>query len=308
MTRPREPIGRRPPKDPFTPLRDEAGPEERHFLFDFNSAQLGSDAAKRLHEIVSQHRGTLIVDIHGYASTEGDEAYSTNLAAHRAAAVQQALLPLLPRGSHIELFSHGETDVWGDPPSNRRAGVHVWRGPSMTSPPFVLKPIVPALRLGNPELDLFGNPIKKIDLNYHPDPTLVEADPKKPAHDPFQLQPLQRPPDVMDWSALSGPFTNRGLRLNERDLQSVQDNWNRTYMWGIGLGLSPDTASLAANKLTTAAYDIQLAKENPNFWDRVDREDTNLGISKSPIVPIITPDSIRFLSKSIFKRDLDLSF
>jgi tartrate dehydratase alpha subunit/fumarate hydratase class I-like protein len=88
----------------------------------------------------------------------------------------------------------------------------------------------------------------------------------------------------------------------------VQDNWNRAYLWGIGLGLSPDTATLAANKLTTAAYDIQLAKENPNFWDKVAQEEKNLGISKSPMVPVITPDTLKLLSKTIFKRDLDLSF
>jgi hypothetical protein len=303
-------IGRRPPRDPFTPVPPDRANEEIHFLFDFDSADLAADATKQLEDTLGQHRGTLIVDIHGYASAEGDITYSVNLAAHRAAAVKRVLQPLLPRGSLIELYSHGETDVWGEHAgANRRAGVHVWRGlPVAPRPGFRLQPILPPLTLGNPDVDLFGNPLKKVDLTYRPKPEWVNADPRKPAYDPFQLPPVQRPPGVMDWSSLRGPFTNRGLRLNERDLQSVQDNWNRTYLWGIGVGLSPDTASLAANKLTTAAYDIQLAKENPNFWDRVDQEDTKLGISKSPIVPVITPESIRFLSKTIFKRDLDLTF
>jgi hypothetical protein len=302
-------IGNKPPKEPFTAVPAQRADEEAHFLFDFNSADLRPDAPTMLSELVEQRRGPLILDIHGYASTEGGPAYNVNLAAHRAAAVQRALLPLLPRGSLIELFSHGATDVWGeDRGLNRRAGVSVWRGLPSMPPGFRLKPILPPLMLGNPDLDLFGNPKPKVDLTYRPKPEWVEADPKKPAHDPFQLPAIQRPPGVMDWSALRGPFTNRGLRLSERDLQGVQDNWNRTYLWGIGLGLSPDTASLAANKLTTAAYDIQLAKENPNFWDRVDQEDTRLGISKSPMVPVITPESMRFLSKTLFKRDLDLSF
>jgi OmpA family len=301
-------IGDQPPKEPFTTVPADRADEESHFVFEFNSADLQPDAPKKLGELVEQRRGTLLIDIHGYASTEGGPAYNVNLAAHRAAAVQRQLLPLLPRGSMIELYSHGETDVWGeDRALNRRAGIHVWRGPAPT-PPFRLEPILPPLTLGNPDVDPFGNPKRKVDLTYRPKPEWVDADPKKPAYDPFHLPPIQRPPHVMDWSSLRGPFTNRGVRLSERDLQSVEDNWNRTYLWGIGLGLSPDTASLAANKLTTAAYDIQLARENPNFWDRVDQEDTRVGISKSPMVPVITPESIRFLSKTLFKRDLDLKF
>src|SRR5262249_7546273 len=119
------------------------------------------------------------VDIHGYASTEGARTYNVNLAAHRAAAVQRALLPLLPRGSSVELFSHGETDVWGeDLALNRRAGIHVWRGLSLRETGFQLQPVVPPLTLGNPEVDLFGNPVKKIDLTYHPRTEWVAPDPK----------------------------------------------------------------------------------------------------------------------------------
>ena len=303
-------IGGQPPREPFSAVPARRADEDTHILFAFDSADLPADVSTTLADVVEQRRGTLIVDIHGYASTEGDPTYNVNLAAHRATAVRRALVPLLPRGSLVQLFSHGQTDVWGeDATLNRRAGVSVWREVSAIRPAgFQLQPILPPLTLGNPDVDLFGNPKRKADLTYRPKPEWVNADPKKPAYDPFQLPPIQRPPGVMDWSSLRGPFTNRGLRLSERDLQSVQDNWHRTYLWGIGLGLSPDTASLAANKLTTAAYDIQLAKETPNFWDRVDQEDARLGISKSPMVPVITPESIRFLSKTLFKRDLDVSF
>jgi OmpA family len=303
-------IGRKPPGEPFTRVPAARGEEKLHFLFDFDSAELSGSASKQLDDVVGQYRGALYVDIRGYSNSEGNTAYDLNLAAHRAATVQRLMLPLLPRASEIRLFAHGDTDAWGNVPANRRAGVRVWPAPSLTTPPsvFAPRPLLPPLTYRNPEVDLFGNPVAKPDLTYRPRTEWVEADPRRPAYDPFRLPPLQRPPGVPDWSSLRGPFTNRGLRLNDRDIQSVQDNWNRTYLWGIGLGLSPDTSTLVANKLTTAAYDMQLAREAPNFWDKVDREGTLLGISRSPIVPVITPESLRFVSKFIFKRDLELNF
>lgn len=316
MMRSSEPIGTFPPKEPFTSASRKKADEEAHVLFDHDSAEPRPSALKTLEALIADRRRILLVDIHGYASTEGDPTYNFNLAAHRAAAIQRLLLPLLPRGAQVELFSHGETDVWGDDlAANRRAGVHVWEPPAPTQSAFQLKPSLPSLTLKpltvtevNPELDEFGNPRKKPDLSYHPDPALVEPDPKKPAYDPFTLSPVHRPPGIVDWGALREPFTNRGIRLSNRDIDGVQDNWNRAYLWVLGLGFGPDTATMAANKLTSAAYDIQLAKEQPNFWDKVDQEDKRLGISKSPMVPIVTPETLKFVSKSIFKVDLDLRF
>src|SRR5262249_48531947 len=157
------------------------------------------------------------------------------------------------------------------------------------------KPIVPSLEPGGPppfklgpDVDEFGRPKKQTDINYHPE--IKDPDPKKPAYDPFSLPPVVRPPGTIDWSALRDPFTSRGIRLNDRDVTTVEQNWNNAYLWALGLGFSPESASTAATKLTAIAYDIQLGKENPNFWDKVDQEDKKLGITKSPNIPIITPE------------------
>jgi hypothetical protein len=149
-------------------------------------------------------------------------------------------------------------------------------------------------------------PHAKVDLNYHPQ--IKPTDPKLPAFDPFQLPLLQRPAGGIDWNAMADPFTSRGVRLNANDMASVEENWNNAYMWALRIGLDPSMASLAANKLNAAAYDIQLGKDFPNLWDKVDQEDKKQGIAKSPNIPIVTPETLRFLSKNIFHRDIDMRF
>jgi outer membrane protein OmpA-like peptidoglycan-associated protein len=308
----KEGIGKKPPEEPFTKAEGK-GFEEEHFLFGQDSAELPADVAKKLETLLAQYKGTLIVDIHGYASAEGDVAYNINLAAHRAAAVERVLLPMLPKGSQVELYSHGGSNAWGDQPLNRRAGVHVWENPPLGQVGFRFKPIVPPLTLGVPppgpdaaDLDAFGSPKKKTDLDYRP--PVDGPDPKKSAYDPFKLPSVVRPPGPIDWSALRDPFISRGIRLNDRDITSVEQNWNSAYLWALGLGLSPENATLAATKLTAAAYDIQLGKGNPNFWDKVDEEDKRMGITKSPNIPIITPETLKFLGKKLFKVDIDPRF
>jgi outer membrane protein OmpA-like peptidoglycan-associated protein len=316
---PREPqkketkgIGKAPPEEPFT-VEGGKGPEEEHFLFALDSAELPGDAAKKLQALLAPHKGSLIVDVHGYASKEGDPTYDLNLAAHRAAAVKRAILPLLPPGSQVELYAHGKTEAWGARGENRRAGIHVCESPSLGAPGFQLKPIVPPLSIGDqptpaPERGGLGYANTDIDLGYRYRPTIPTLDPTKPIYDPFLLPAPVKPPGLLDWSALREPFTSRGLRLNDYEIGVVQDNWNRAYLWALGIGLSPDNASLAASKLTATAYDLQLGKDYPNFWDKIDQEDKRLGISKSPMIPIITPETLKFLGKQFFKIDIDPRF
>lgn len=305
-------IGVRPPEEPFT-VSDGKGDEEEHFLFPADSATPEPAAVKKLQALLKPHTGTLIVDIHGYAGPEGDASYSTNLAAHRAAAIERIILPLLPKGSQVELYSHGTTKVWGDEAKNRRAGVHIWEAPPLDLLGRRFKPIVPSLDIAAPPSDLrpldphvFTLPKTDLDLNLHPQITL--PDPKQPALDPFQLPPLQRPGAVIDWGAMRDPFTSRGIRLGANDVDAIEQNWNNAYLWALKLGLDPSLASLAANKLTAVGYDIQLGKDFPNFWDKVDLEDKKLGITKSPNIPILTPETLGFLAEHVFHKKVDLRF
>lgn len=308
----RQGIGARPHEEPFT-LAEGKGDEEEHFLFAPGSATPAAGALKTLQTLLKPHTGTLIVDIHGYAGPEGDASYTSNLAAHRAAAIERLILPLLPKGSQVELYSHGTTKVWGDAAKNRRAGVHIWEAPPLDLLGRRFKPIVPSLDVAAPPSDLrpldphvFTLPKTNADLNLHPQIPL--ADPKQPALDPFQLPPLQRPGAAIDWGAMRDPFTSRGIRLGANDIETIEQNWNNAYMWGLRLGLDPATASLAANKLTSVGYDIQLGKDFPNFWDKVDLEDKKLGITKSPNIPILTPETLGFLAKHVFHSKVDLRF
>jgi len=104
------------------------------------------------------------------------------------------------------------------------------------------------------------------------------------------------------------PFTSRGIRLGANDIDAIEQNWNNAYLWALKLGLDPSLASLAANKLTAVGYDIQLGKDFPNFWDKVDLEDKKLGITKSPNIPILTPETLGFLAEHVFHKKVDLRF
>jgi hypothetical protein len=139
-----------------------------------------------------------------------------------------------------------------------------------------------------------------------PDPT-----PTVPPY--FTLPPLTKP-GLLDWGDMRAPFTSRGLRLTDRDIQVMEQNWWTTYNFLRGLGLRPELAALGANKGTAFAYDGVLSGELPNMADKFERDfDKQLSIQNpgqkglgTKIVPI-TP-LLEWVSKKIFKKGLDFSF
>jgi outer membrane protein OmpA-like peptidoglycan-associated protein len=298
-------LGDAPPGDAFARASGK-GPEDDFFLFEKNTADLVAGAGKKLEALLSKHKGTLVVEIHGYASGEGEAEYNVNLAAHRSAAVKAVLVPLLPPGASVELYSHGETDVFGDLKQNRRAGVHVRAVPEAEQ--WSLDPSAPEGKKTAPAAaDQPGVKLgPTINLNLDPGFLYRPSGPGflTPPLGPPALPPLLQPKVGIDWLSMREPFLSRGVMLNDRDNRAIEENWNRTYLLGLSFGLSPSLASMGANKLTAAAYDIQMSKEAPTKLDLFNQEIKLQGGWSTPIVPLITPEIIKFVTKG----KVDLSF
>lgn len=295
-------IGGSPPEEKFTRVSGK-GPEDDFFLFEKNKADLVTGAAKKLEALIANHKGTLVIEIHGYASREGEEEYNVNLAAYRSAAVKAVLLPLLPPGATVELYSHGETEAFGDLKQNRRAGVHVREIPEAEQ--WSLDPAAPEGKKAAPGDD---EQTKRKPINLRLDPGFQYRPPVgaqlTPPLAPPQLAPWLQPPVGIDWLAMRQPFVSRGVILTDRDSRAIEENWNRTYLLGLAIGLSPKLAAMGANKLSAAAYDIQMSKEAPTQLDILNQEMKLQGGFSTPIVDFITPETIKFITKG----KVDLSF
>jgi outer membrane protein OmpA-like peptidoglycan-associated protein len=150
-------IGRTPPPEPFG--RGEGRADEDVFvLFQQDDATLDRAAQQRLAAAAGERSTPVLVEINGYASTEGDEEYDLNLSAWRAVAVRRALAPLLPAGSQVRVVARGESAAFGARDNNRRAGIRISALPAHPqpadagqAPPLTARPSV---TLGLPPLRL----------------------------------------------------------------------------------------------------------------------------------------------------------
>jgi outer membrane protein OmpA-like peptidoglycan-associated protein len=123
--RPGEGPGRRPPREPFDRVTDGSlGTEDDHILFERDSIGLPTGFEERFRGLLGQHQGAVTVELHGYASEDGDVTYNLNLSAQRAATVGRVVESWLPSGSVVRLIAHGVTSGFGDrPEDNRRLGI-----------------------------------------------------------------------------------------------------------------------------------------------------------------------------------------
>lgn len=117
-------IGRAPPKAEFARGTGVAA-EDDAVTFAFDSADLTAAARASLEAMAGSQTGPVLIDLYGYASTEGEGDYNVNLSAHRALAVKRFLQPLLPQGSVIRLHAHGEIAKFEPQDDNRRVGIDV---------------------------------------------------------------------------------------------------------------------------------------------------------------------------------------
>jgi outer membrane protein OmpA-like peptidoglycan-associated protein len=323
-------VGASPPSEPVIIAKGVA-PEDDFVLFDQDKADVSMASEKKLSKIFAAYTTPITVELHGYASREGDEEYNSNLSGHRAAQVKARILAMLPPGSQVTLYARGETQAFGPATSNRRVGVKVTQGVTVDTtkgageqgggkteekpavalgcPPDPDKPGILSMR--DPDPSLLHPPPFRLLQKYQP----CFTPPSTPVSPIFTLPPL-RTPTLLDWSELRSPFTARGLRLSDRDGQIIEQNWWTTYRFLRGyLNLSPELAAWGANKGTAYAYDKMLSRESPNTADLFDQEweKTQSILApgrkdfRTPIVPILTPTTLEWLGKKVFKVDLKLS-
>ncbi len=327
-------IGSAPPSDEFT-VATGVGPEDTHFIFEKDSTKFAPGAAGPLLAKLATYTTPVTVEIHGYASGEGDAVYNSNLAAHRAVAIKGLLLAQLPPGSKVVLYARGETSAFGALENNRRAGVKISQGSDgspavtegaleneawrLTLPPFGAPGTGGTLPGFNFKLK---SPLLTPPAPIWTQPPTVNLLPGlggPPAGQPVQPQPYFNipPPQgqgVMDWSALSEPFRLRGLRISDRDSDSIIQTWTGTYQFMVNLGFSPKMAASVADIGTAKAYNDFLAREHPTPMDKMDAQwEMHKKIHypdefSIPPIPIITPATLNWVTKKIFKKDINFNF
>lgn len=293
-------IGARPPEQKVIPM-DTQGAEKDFVLFAHDNASLPDKKGKKLLELISAQTDALDVEIHGYASDEGPEEYNYNLSGHRAVAVKRFLSSHLPVGSKVTLFAHGETKDFGVRSKNRRAGV--WVG------------ALPAERGFTPRLDLgryrLGpGPLRRTTLTL-PDapPPPVVVGPVLPPTLHFGQVPRLSDQFVLDWPALAEPGAFRGHRLGARDVAAAEEMGRGMYENLVRLGLGHGVSQWWTNRVLQSAYESRVAFENPNLLDFSAEEMRKFYPDYSEtIVPILTPDTLNWVIKATFKKDIQFRF
>ncbi|MFD2138167.1 DUF4157 domain-containing protein [Novosphingobium resinovorum] len=125
-------IGSAPPRDAFE-RGEGVMPETGHVLFERDSADLDPGDVATIEGLMRGRSRRLWVDVYGYASLEGDDAYNANLSAHRGVAVRRAIEPLLPPGSLLDVHAQGEVQDFGPVEENRRVGIRLRDAPELSS-------------------------------------------------------------------------------------------------------------------------------------------------------------------------------
>lgn len=232
-------IGAAPPAEDFIKAPGDWGSEDKHVLFKQDQADLdgGDDMLKQIAERVKEPQN---VHVHGYASSEGAGEYNLNLSAHRAAAIKHRLESLLPPGSKVFIFAHGETHHFGGADANRRVGISLM-GPIHSA--FEGRPgITPRLHLGPQPQD--GTYLNTPSFGPTPDlsPTATAAALAKLPQIAPQAPPTpasrSTPRSLMDNAALMAPGSFHDLNTGN----PVQ-HWDASYLKYHGLGI-PDTYKL----------------------------------------------------------------
>ncbi len=261
-------IGATPPSESFD-RSDKPGDETEAVLFEFNDASLTTAALAALKKIADAQSGPVQLEIHGYASAEGEPEYNFNLSAHRAASVKAELLRLLPKESAVRLVAHGETDSFGPSGMNRRAGLKVTPLPT---------PPTQAEKKDDWSLDPSGQQEVRPPIVLFPPRISLPYQPIFTA--PYTELPPLGPAYNIDWLAIQNKFGLYGVPLDPEMAGSIESFADR-YVSIYGPKLLPIAIGVA-----TSGY---LQYNNPNWWDLGDLEikATYPDSWSTPIVPIL---------------------
>jgi len=301
-------IGASPPEEAFIKDPDNWGAEDDKVLFGKDDAALDGGDEKAISTLAAQQKQAVYVHVHGYASREGTADYNLNLSAHRAVAVKHLLESLLPAGSKVFVFAHGESKHFGAAEANRRVGISLM-GPVESG--FKLK-----LDLG---LDYrkkpAPGPFLTPPISYPPvvPPVTTVVTPPGPRSDTatIPLGPTPSPGDrfKLDWRAVNEPGTLHGVRLGERDVTSFETSGRVLYRNLLPL-FGHDMAEWWANRVVLKAYESRVTLENPTLLDLSDLEfKKQFPDAKGiPPLPLVTPESLNFVIKHTFGKDIDFHF
>jgi outer membrane protein OmpA-like peptidoglycan-associated protein len=285
--KPRAGLGAAPPSEDFIKDTNNWGAEDRHVLFAQDAAEPEA-ADDVLRQVVDGMTVPQTVHVHGYASSEGVDEYNLNLSAHRAAEIKHRLEKLLPPGSKVFLFAHGESRHFGAAAQNRRAGISVigpvggglqWRpgmaarlhlGASPPGGPYLTPPTFPSGGTGTTEPGKPDGP--GFDGTLHHDPHSVIVPP--PGLPPGPL-PRLRPRHLMDNAALLAPGA-----MHDLDTGDPVQHWDTAYdkyhnlHWPDELSLGPFDlgAGELANKEVSNAEKAYHERNDPTLIEKSNAE------------------------------------
>jgi outer membrane protein OmpA-like peptidoglycan-associated protein len=294
-------IGAAPPAEPFQRASDPA-PEDSSVLFALDKADLSAADKKALTQAAGSHKGPVTVQLHGYASNEGQGPsmveYNMNLSAHRAVAVKAFLEGKLPAGSKFVLFAHGETTAFAPIEQNRRVGLTIKDG--VEGPEDTRKKTEADAK--KDAADPKKTDESKTDLSaggLGPRFTSGRFGPYRPLSPYLQVVPPLGPPygppptllDI-DWEGLHSKAADHGMRLDSGLGAALERHWNYSYNFFYPF-LGRDLSITASNLATNYMFGDWLSTENPNAFDRFNK-DFKLAYpnEKHLIVPFLSSDTL----------------
>jgi outer membrane protein OmpA-like peptidoglycan-associated protein len=326
---PQEPtggIGRTPPDADYAVATMPAtSDEDLSALFERDHVDVDPTLGERLRHVLASHTGAVVVRIHGYASSEGDQRYNQNLSAHRTVAVRNAITALLPAGSAVHLIAHGDTLAFGDDPAvNRRVGIAVsdmpaqstaeedaarWlrRHPSTLGGELRLE-VDPTLapRFATPQPAPSPNQPVVVQAPGAPRSGLLDGELGDPnelvASRGAQPAPVLPPAPVavvapeIPWGLLRQDFRLRQLTLGEGDEAVILQHWQRWYpLARFAYDVTQhtvwpitklfDSPNDLMTTLTRKLMSSSLSGERPDAIEAFDRELQRMGLPTPLYVP-----------------------
>ena len=241
----------------------------------------------------------------------------------------------LPAGSQVRLIAHGETAAFGARDQNRRVGIRVTALPTQplggrlhleprprTGSRFGLEPLQldPSLLVSpggkQPPLDRprlldpgdTGSLRPGVSAGSGGQPSLTPVPsprltPSPSVLDPYGLPGQALPPVPgsrgLDWSGINRSYSNRGIRLTDRDQAAIERHFTTYYELFVRAGLPPDKAEGLTNMVTRVAIEREMARENPNVIDRfnADYKAAHPNDKSTPTLSIDVLDVVRWLQR-----------